>query len=161
MISPYTSLEVFLLGGYMRENKMDKLLTTKPSMLMIKSKDISKGLDLKITYPEKAITRRLTVADKTKLLDSIRKDTTLFLDQIIEWHLKGEEILNFIKGDSRLLPSSYQRFYDKCVVISTRNYQLYITDKAIEKCSEIVYKLSERSKKDSFSFVKGKLEINY
>lgn len=159
MISPYTSLEVFLLGGYMRENKMDKLLTTKPSMLMIKSKDISKGLDLKITYPEKAITRRLSVADKTKLLDSIRKDTTLFLEQIIDWHLKGEEILNFIKGDSRLLPPSYQRFYDECVVISTRNYQLYITDKAIEKCSEIVYKLSERSKKDSFSFVKGKLEI--
>lgn len=142
----------------MRENKMDKLLTTKPSMLMIRSKDISEGLDLKITYPEKAITRRLSVPDKTKLLDSIRKDTALFLEQIIEWHLKGEEILNFIKGDSRLLPSSYQRFYDECVVVSTRNYQLYITDKAIEKCSEIVYKLSERSKKDSFSFVKGKLE---
>jgi hypothetical protein len=68
------------------------------------------------------------------------------------------QILNFIKGDSRLLPSSYQRFYDECVVISTRNYQLYITDKAIEKCSEIIFKLSERSKKDSFNFVKDKLE---
>lgn len=142
----------------MRENKMDKLLTTKPNMLMIKSKDLSKGLNLKISYPIEAITRRLSVPEKTKLLDAIRKDTTLFLDQIIDWHLKGEQILNFVKGDSKLLPSNYQRHYDECVVISTRNYQLYITDKAIEKCSEIVLKLSERSKRDSFSFVKGKLE---
>lgn len=142
----------------MKENKMDKLITTKANMLMIKSKDLSKGLDLKISYPEKTITRRLSVAEKTRLLDLIRKDTTLFLEQIVDWHLQGEQILNFIKGGPELLPSSYQRHYDECVAISTRNYRLYITDKAIEKCSEIVFKLSERSKKDCFNFVKGKLE---
>ena len=41
-------------------------------------------------------------------------------------------------------------FYEKCVAIETDNYKLYINDR--------IFKLSERSKQDCFTFVKGKLE---
>ena len=73
--------------------------------------------------------------------------------------MEGEKILSFTKGGSSLLPTNYQRFYNKCVAVETENYKLYINDAAIEKCSDVVFKLSERSKKDCFNFAKGKFEI--
>ena len=80
------------------------------------------------------------------------------LEKVIDLHLEGEQILSFTKGGSSLLPTNYQRFYDKCVAVETENYKLYINDKAIDRCENIVYKLSEKSKKDCFNFAKGKLE---
>ena len=90
----------------------------------------------------------------------MRRNSVLFLDSIIDWHLEGEKILSFFKGGCSLLPTNYRRFYDECVAVETDNYKLYINDKAIEKCSDIVFKLSERSRHDCFNFVKGKLEKN-
>jgi hypothetical protein len=155
-----TNLEVFLLGGFMRNNELEDLISKKPNLFMVKSKDLEKGLDIKAVYSKNAQTRYLTIGDKTKLLDAMRRDTTLFLEKIINWHLEEEKILSFIKGGCLLLPTNYRRFYDECVAVETDNYKLYINDKAIERCSDIVFKLSERSSIDCFNFVKGKLEKN-
>ena len=141
----------------MRGNSLEALVSTKPNMFMVKCKDLEKGLNVKVLYPKDAHVRYLSIGDKTKLIDMMRKDTTLFLEKIIDWHLENEKILSHLKGNNLLLPKNYQRFYDNCVEVCTRDYKLYITDKAIERCSNIIYKLSERSKKDCFEFVKGKL----
>ena len=144
----------------MKNDKFEDLITRKPNLLMIKSKDLEKGLDLKVIYSKNAPTRYLSIGDKTKLLDSMRRDTVLFLEKIIDWHLEEEKILSFIKGGCSLLPTNYRRFYDECVAIETVNYKLYINDKAIERCSNIVFKLSERSKMECLNFIKGKLQKN-
>jgi hypothetical protein len=153
-----TNLEVFLLGGFMKEDSLNKLISTKANMVMIKSKDLRNGLDVKFWNTDDAEVRNLSKSDRFRLLDVMRKDIALFLEKIIDWHLEGEQITSFTKGGSSLLPTNYQRFYDKCVAIETENYELYINDKAIDRCENIVYKLSERSKKDCFNFVKYKIE---
>ena len=142
----------------MNESKIEKLLTIKAQMLMIKSKDLTKT-DLKWGYSNNSISRNLSVEDKKRLINLMETNYQKFLEELINWHLEDDKILSFIKGEASLLPKNYQRFYDKCVAIETPKYELYINDMAIEKCSDIVYKLSERSKKDCFNFAKGKLEI--
>lgn len=144
----------------MKENKVDKFISTKPNILMIKSKDLEKGLDMKIVYSKDAPTRYLSTQDKAKLIDIMRRNSVLFLDSIIDWHLEEEKVLSFFKGGCSLLPTNYRRFYDECVAVETDNYKLYINDKAIERCSDIVFKLNERSRHDCFNFVKDKLEKN-
>lgn len=141
----------------MRENKFDRLISTKPNMFIIKSKNLEEGLDIKISYSKHSQVRNLCIGDKEKLIDAMKKDTTLFLEKIIDWHLENEKILSYIKGNNLLLPTNYQRLHNECVEICTQDYKLYIADKAIERCSNIVYKLSERSKRDCFKFVMGKL----
>ena len=140
----------------MKESSIEKLLTIKAKMLMIKSKDFTKT-DLKWWYSNDSISRNLSIEEKIRLLNLMKTNYTKFLEEIIDWHLEDDKILSFTKGEASLLPKNYQRFYDECVAIETPNYELYINDKAIEKCSNIVYKLSERSKKDCFNFAKGKL----
>ena len=142
----------------MNESRLEKLLTIKASMVMLKSKDIQKGLDFKWWNKSNSEARILSIQEKTRLLNLMKTDYLSFLEEIINWHLDNEEIISFENGNGLLLPKNYQRFYDKCVAIKTANYELYINDKAIERCEDIVYKLSERSKKDCFNFVKGKLE---
>jgi len=145
----------------MRENKFDRLISTKPNMFIIKSKNLEEGLDIKISYSKHSQVRNLCIGDKEKLIDAMKKDTTLFLEKIIDWHLENEKILSYTKGNNLLLPTNYQRLHDECIEICTQDYKLYIVDKAIERCSNIVYKLSERSKRDCFKFVMGKLNGFY
>ena len=142
----------------MNESKVERLLTIKSKMVMLKSKDLKKGLDIKWWNSSDSEKRFLSIEDKTWLLNLMKTNYVKFLEELIDWHLEGEQILSFTKGGSTLLPRNYQRFYDNCVAVETKNYELYINDKAIERCADIVFKLSERSKKDCFNFVKGKLE---
>lgn len=142
----------------MNESKVERLLTTKSKMVMLKSKDLQKGIDLKWWNSSNSETRYLSIEEKIRLLNLMKSNYVKFLEELIDWHLEGEQILSFTKGGCSLLPRNYQRFYDNCVAVETKNYELYINDKAIERCADIVFKLSERSKKDCFNFAKDKLE---
>jgi hypothetical protein len=140
----------------------NKMITTMPNIFMVRCKDINKGKKKGTEYIVKSHysneVRFLTPKQILAFEELSKRNPKEFISKLIDWHLQNDQILEFYQGSSYLLPNRYRRFYDKCVYVSTEKYELYFNDEAINKCSDIIYKLSERSKMDSYNFVKGKLE---
>ena len=95
--------------------------------------------------------------DKIRLRSLYQKSGGEYTRELIMAYLNNKLITSFKKGTSYLLPSRYQRFYNQCVTFSTDDLDIYFSDNAISKFRKTIFNLSERSKKDSFSFVKGKI----
>lgn len=146
----------------MKETKVNDFINVRPESLMIICKEVIEKecyeYVCKQQYNQDYIPMNLTEEERNNLINLSKINVKEFIDNLIQHHLKGETITSIYEGSNYLLPSRFRQFYEKCITISTENYQLYFNDLAILKFRDTILKLNERSKTDSLNFVRGKLE---
>lgn len=142
---------------------LDMTLNQKLKTLIIVCKDVQKKtkvgtqIILKMCF-DKNGENTLSKETQNDLLSTYQKSASAYTEQLLMAHLDQKKITSYKRGTSYLLPNRFKRFYDKCVCFSAEGLNIYFTDLAISKFQKTIMALSERSKKDSLAFIKGKLE---
>lgn len=147
----------------MKKTELKDTLIQKPTFLMVNCKENKRkgergcNLDLRFEYGRD---EKYNFSDEEiqTMLALAKTNTLEFLQILIDKGLNNELITEYYQGDNYLLPARFRRFHDKCVLVESKDYSIAFTDMAIRKCSSLIYHLSEKSKQDSLTFVKGKLE---
>jgi len=146
----------------MKDVKVDEFINKKPIFLMITCKEANKNgkkgyrYTFKQQFNDDCKHIELTQQEKDKLINLSKTNVKEFINNLIEIHLKDDLITDIYEGTNYLLPTRFRQFYDRCVTVSTKNYQIYFNDIAIEKFKDTILQLNERSKLDSLNFVKAK-----
>ena len=147
----------------MKNIGVNEFINIRPGCLMITCKEIFKNNKQGYNYALKKINVsngkqiNLTENERMDLIKLSELDSKQFIEELINIHLKDEQIIEFNEGNSYLLPSRFRQFYDKCVNICTEDYEIYFNDLAITKFKDTILKLNDRSKIDSINYVKAKL----
>ncbi len=146
-------------------NQVEKMLKEIPLSEMISCiPETVKGepkmeLSIKYRYPSKAISSNIPEERIAGLQALFYKNPRKALEEIIRYRFQDNEILGAYEGDaSILLPTKYHQSYRKCVSFEAGGYQIYFNDSAISIFKNTILRLDEKSKRDSFHFIKRKLE---
>ena len=147
----------------MKNIEVNEFINIRPGSLIITCKEIFKNKKHGYRYTLKKLNTfngkqiDLTEQEKRDLINLSQLDSKQFIEELINIHLKDEQIIEVKEGNNYLLPSRFRQFYEKCVNICTENYEIYFNDLAITKFKNTILKLNDRSKIDSINYVKAKL----
>ncbi len=116
-------------------------------------------LSIQYRYSKKAVPSNIPEERKKGLEALFYKNPRKAIDEIIQYRFLDREITGFYEGAaSIILPTKYHQFYTRCTSFETSGYQVYFNDFAIPVFKSTILKLDERSKRDSFQFLKRKIE---
>ncbi len=149
----------------MGRNTIQKLLQEEPISTMISCiPEDEKGspkmqLFLKSQYP-KAVVPSSIPEERWKGLETLfYKNPRKAIEEILQYRFLDREITGMYEGSAQLiLPTRQHQSFKKCTSFETNDYQVYFNDYAIPIFKNTILKLSEKSKRDSFHFMKRKME---
>lgn len=147
------------------ENKIRRMLTEEPSSTMIscipedeKGKNVMR-LTIQSNYPKRKELSRIPEERRKGLETLFYKNPRKAIDEILRYRFSDREIIGMYDGDASLiLPTRERSFYRKCTSFETHGYQIYFNDYAMSIFKNTILRLDEKSKKDSFQFIKRKIE---
>lgn len=147
------------------ENKIKRMLTEEPILTMIScSTEAEKGnpvmkLMVQSKYPKKKEFSNIPEERRKGLETLFYKNPRKAIDEILRYRFSDREIVGMYEGDASLiLPTRECPFYRKCTSFETHGYQIYFNDYAISVFKNTILRLDEKSKRDSFQFIKRKIE---
>lgn len=147
------------------ENKIQKMLANEPISTMISCiPEDEKGnpimqLIIQSKYARKPEPSRIPEERRDSLATLFYKNSRKALEEIIPYRFLDREIIGYHEGEaSMILPMKDCRGHKRCVSFETNGFKIYFNDFAIPIFKNTILKLSEQSKKDSFQFIKRKIE---
>ncbi len=149
----------------MEKETIKKALALTPLSAMVTCRpEDEKGrpkveLSIKYQYPKKKLPSGISEERRKGLEMLFYKNPKKALEAIIQYRFLDREITGAYDGSaSIILPTKYHQFYTRCTSFETSGYQIYFNDFAIPVFKNTILKLNERSKQDSFQFLKRKIE---
>lgn len=148
----------------MEKTTFESVLERQPdSALVVCNKRQIQGkevttIDVKYAFSQNPNPTNISEIERMRLLQLMQTSPKKALDELITYRLQDQLITGVYTGrNGSVLPTRYQRFYDQCILFESANYRIYFTDFAMTRFSDTIFKLTERSKKDSLTFVTGKI----
>lgn len=147
------------------ESKIQKMLAEEPISTMISCRpEDKKGnptmqLVVQSKYPKKVEPSRIPEERRDGLETLFYKNTRKALEEIIQYRFLDREITGYYDGlASMILPMKDCGDHQRCVSFETNGFRIYFNDFAVPIFKSTILKLSERSKQDSFQFIRRKIE---
>ncbi len=145
--------------------KIQKMLKDNPISTMISCKPEDElgnpimQLLIQSKYSRK-ISQSRVPEERWKGLESLfYKNPRKAVDEILGYLFSDREIIGMYDGEASLiLPTREHPFYKRCTSFETHGYQVYFNDYAISIFKNTILKLDEKSKRDSFKFMKDRIE---
>lgn len=98
------------------------------------------------------IEHSLTSLETKEMIALAKNNPKDFISELINLNFKNELINSEKTGTNIILPSRFQRFYDKCVCFESENYTVYFVDDAIKYFSDKINGLKLRRIEDSYTY---------
>lgn len=149
----------------MKKDTIKKMLQEEPLSTMISciSED-EKGspkmqLFLKSKYPKVIVPSSIPEERRKGLEEVFYRNPRKAMEEILNYRFLDREITGMYEGSAQLiLPTRQYQSFQKCTSFETSDYQVYFNDYAIPIFKNTILKLSERSKQDSFHFLKRRIQ---
>lgn len=149
----------------MKKRTIEKMLQETPLSEMIactpadRKGNFKTALSIEYQYPKEMSSSNIPEDKRKELEDLFQRNPKKAMEEIIRYRFLDSEITGYYDGAASLvLPTKYHRIYQRSISFETKGYRVYFNDFAIPVFKSTILKLSERSKQDSFQFIKGKLE---
>lgn len=148
-----------------KTSKIDRMLLETPTFEMINCKpEDEKGnpissLIIQSSYSKGFLPSNIPKERIAGLKNLFYKNSRKAIEELIQYRFLDREILGTYQGKaSVILPIGLKQFHRECVSFETRGYQIYFNDFAIPIFQNTIFKLNQKSKRDSLHFIKTKIE---
>ena len=93
-----------------------------------------------------------------ELVSLAKNEPRRYVEELVRLNTKNHLLLTEQEASSYLLPSSMRGHYQKCKFYEGENYRVCFVDKAIDDFSCFLEELTEKRRRDSYTFMQEQLE---